>query len=52
MAEYWLISVPGEPTAQQAFDNLNGATTKAGLANNTKFHVPDLKVNFFQILSL
>lgn len=44
MAEYWLISVPGEPTAQQAFDNLNASTTKSGLATITKFHVPDLKV--------
>ncbi|XP_055346598.1 V-type proton ATPase subunit C-like [Paramacrobiotus metropolitanus] len=45
MSEYWLISVPGEPTAQQAFDNLNNATSKTNnLSANYKFHVPDLKV--------
>ncbi|OQV13268.1 V-type proton ATPase subunit C [Hypsibius exemplaris] len=53
MADYWLISVPGEPTAQQAFDNLNTTTTKASLATNTKFHVPDLKVGTLdQLVSL
>ncbi|GAV01314.1 hypothetical protein RvY_12048 [Ramazzottius varieornatus] len=53
MSEYWLISVPGEPTTQQAFDNLTNITTKGALGTISKFHVPDLKVGTLdQLVSL
>ena len=43
--EYWLISAPGEPTLQQAWDTLNRTTSKYhGLTTNFKLHIPDLKV--------
>ncbi|CAK8696136.1 unnamed protein product [Clavelina lepadiformis] len=48
MSEYWIISVPGEKTAQQAWDRLNKATSGQGgnnvLSHNYKFHIPELKV--------
>jgi hypothetical protein len=40
--ELWLVSVPGEKTAQEAWDRLNRGT--ASLAVNSKFTIPDLKV--------
>ncbi|KHN71479.1 V-type proton ATPase subunit C [Toxocara canis] len=40
--DLWLISAPGEKTAQETWDTLNRTT--AGLSNNYKFNIPDLKV--------
>lgn len=46
MAEYWLISAPGDKTCQQTFDTMNNVTSKQNsLSSNFKFHIPDLKVN-------
>jgi len=45
VAEFWLISAPGDPTCQQTWDTLNKATSKQnGLTTNFKLHMPDLKV--------
>uniref|UniRef100_A0AAR2KCC5 V-type proton ATPase subunit C n=1 Tax=Pygocentrus nattereri TaxID=42514 RepID=A0AAR2KCC5_PYGNA len=56
MAEFWLISAPGEKTCQQTWDKMNIATTRtANLSTNSKFTIPDLKVNdlpFLFILNL
>ncbi|TSK28194.1 V-type proton ATPase subunit C 1-A [Bagarius yarrelli] len=44
MAEFWLISAPGEKTCQQTWDRMNAATSHANnLATNNKFTIPDLK---------
>uniref|UniRef100_F1L3T5 V-type proton ATPase subunit C n=1 Tax=Ascaris suum TaxID=6253 RepID=F1L3T5_ASCSU len=40
--DLWLISAPGEKTAQETWDKLNRTTTN--LSNNYKFNIPDLKV--------
>uniref|UniRef100_A0A914RYZ7 V-type proton ATPase subunit C n=1 Tax=Parascaris equorum TaxID=6256 RepID=A0A914RYZ7_PAREQ len=40
--DLWLISAPGEKTAQETWDRLNRTT--ANLANTYKFNIPDLKV--------
>lgn len=48
MAEYWLISAPGDKTCQQTWENMNNVTSKQNnLCVNYKFHIPDLKVRFF-----
>lgn len=45
MAEFWLISAPGEKTCQQTWERMNAATTHANnLSTNNKFTIPDLKV--------
>jgi len=45
MAEYWLISAPGDKTCQQTFETMNNVTSKQNnLCVNYKFHIPDLKV--------
>ncbi|MBN3274620.1 VTC1B ATPase, partial [Polyodon spathula] len=44
MAEFWLISVPGEKPKQQPWERMNTVTTKANLSSNFKFTIPDLKV--------
>jgi len=45
MAEYWLISAPGEKSCQQTWETLNNATAKQNnYSTNYKFHIPDLKV--------
>lgn len=47
MAEYWLISAPGDKTCQQTWENMNNVTSKQNnLCVNYKFHIPDLKVRF------
>lgn len=50
MAEYWLISAPGEKTCQQTWDTLNRATAQNQLSINYKFNVPDLKVGTLDML--
>uniref|UniRef100_A0A8R1ILG1 V-type proton ATPase subunit C n=1 Tax=Caenorhabditis japonica TaxID=281687 RepID=A0A8R1ILG1_CAEJA len=40
--EYWLISVPGEKGANDAWDKLNRATGNSSA--NSKYSIPDLKV--------
>lgn len=52
MAEYWLISAPGEKTCQQTWDTLNRATAQNQLSINYKFNVPDLKVIKAQITDI
>lgn len=45
MAEFWLISAPGEKTCQQTWEKLCNVTSKQNnLSTNYKFHLPDLKV--------
>uniref|UniRef100_A0A8D3EDZ7 V-type proton ATPase subunit C n=1 Tax=Scophthalmus maximus TaxID=52904 RepID=A0A8D3EDZ7_SCOMX len=45
MAEFWLISAPGEKTCQQTWDKLMVATSRTNnLSTNNKFNIPDLKV--------
>lgn len=45
MAEYWLISAPGDKTCQQTWETMNNVTSKQNnLCVNYKFHIPDLKV--------
>ncbi|XP_060760735.1 V-type proton ATPase subunit C 1-B [Neoarius graeffei] len=51
MAEFWLISAPGEKTCQQTWERMNAATTRANnLSTNTKFTIPDLKVGTLDVL--
>lgn len=46
MAEYWLISAPGDKTMQQTWESMNNVTSKQNnLCVNYKFHIPDLKVS-------
>uniref|UniRef100_A0A1I7TQI8 V-type proton ATPase subunit C n=1 Tax=Caenorhabditis tropicalis TaxID=1561998 RepID=A0A1I7TQI8_9PELO len=40
--EYWLISVPGEKGANDAWDKLNRST--GNISTNSKYLIPDLKV--------
>lgn len=51
MAEFWLISAPGDKTCQQTFDKLCMATANQNmLSTNYKFAIPDLKVGTLDIL--
>ncbi|WAR01761.1 VATC-like protein [Mya arenaria] len=51
MAEYWLISAPGDKTCQQTFDKLNAATGRPNnISTNYKFNLPDLKVGTLDTL--
>lgn len=51
MAEYWLISAPGDKTCQQTWETMNNVTSKQNnLCVNYKFHIPDLKVNFNKLI--
>lgn len=53
MAEYWLISAPGDKTCQQTWETMNNVTSKQNnLCVNYKFHIPDLKVSFIRILNI
>ena len=40
--EMWLISVPGDPNPQEAWERLNRGT--AALSMSNKFPIPELKV--------
>lgn len=42
MAEYWLVSVPGDPTPKDAWERIKDKTATMSLVN--KFSLPDLKV--------
>lgn len=42
MAEYWLISAPGDKTPQQTYINLKGRMT--GLSPVFQLNLPELKV--------
>ena len=45
MAEFWLISAPGEPTPDRAWSILQDKTTRdADLSKNHRIHLPELKV--------
>uniref|UniRef100_A0A8C4HH73 V-type proton ATPase subunit C n=1 Tax=Dicentrarchus labrax TaxID=13489 RepID=A0A8C4HH73_DICLA len=51
MAEFWLISAPGEKTCQQTWDKLMVATARTNnLSVNNKFNIPDLKVGTLDVL--
>ncbi|RXM29607.1 V-type proton ATPase subunit C 1-A [Acipenser ruthenus] len=52
MAEFWLISAPGEKSNQQSWERMNTVTTKANLSSNFKFTIPDLKVGTLDALSV
>ena len=43
MAEYLLVSAPGEPTPSKTWDLINEKTSN--LSINNKFSIPDLKVS-------
>ncbi|XP_001505973.1 V-type proton ATPase subunit C 2 isoform X3 [Ornithorhynchus anatinus] len=44
MAEFWLISAPGDKENLQALERMNTVTSKSNLSYNTKFTIPDFKV--------
>lgn len=46
MSEFWLISAPGDKENLQALERLNTVTSKSNLSYNTKFAIPDFKVQF------
>jgi len=48
MAEYMLVSAPGEPTPKKTWDLINERTSS--LAINNKFSIPDLKVGTLDTL--
>lgn len=51
MAEFWLVSAPGDKTCQQTFDKLCMTTANQNmLSTNYKFAIPDLKVGTLDIL--
>ncbi|NWZ63348.1 VATC2 ATPase, partial [Acrocephalus arundinaceus] len=50
MSEFWLISAPGDKTNLQAWERMNTVTSKSNLSNNSKFHIPDLKVGTLDAL--
>ncbi|XP_053565658.1 V-type proton ATPase subunit C 2 [Bombina bombina] len=50
MAEFWLISAPGDKANLTALEKLNTVTTKANLSSNSKFVIPDLKVGTLDAL--
>ena len=46
MAEFWLISAPGEKSPQQTYEIMNNVTAKQqNLSVNFKFAIPELKVS-------
>lgn len=50
MAEFWLISIPGDKTNLAALERMNTVTSKANLSSNSKFIIPDLKVGTLDAL--
>ena len=42
MAEYWLVSAPGDPTLKETWEKIRDKTGTLSLVN--KFSLPDLKV--------
>lgn len=44
MSEFWLISAPGDKENLQALERMNTVTSKSNLSYNTKFAIPDFKV--------
>ncbi|XP_077979362.1 V-type proton ATPase subunit C 1-B-like [Glandiceps talaboti] len=51
MAEFWLISAPGEKTCQQTWERMNNTTAKSqSLSVNHKVNIPDLKVGTLDVL--
>lgn len=46
MSEFWLISAPGDKENLQALERMNTVTSKSNLSYNTKFTIPDFKVQF------
>lgn len=46
MAEFWIISAPGEKTPQNTFERLDSATNSGSdrLSDNHRFNIPELKV--------
>ncbi|CAL1280264.1 unnamed protein product [Larinioides sclopetarius] len=41
---FWIVSVPGDPNPQKAFEKLKENTEAKKLSLNYKFHIPELKV--------
>ena len=50
MAEYWLISAPGDKTPQQTYMNLKGRMT--GLSPVFQLNLPELKVGNISLYDL
>lgn len=46
MSEFLLISAPGDKENLQALERMNTVTSKSNLSYNTKFTIPDFKVQF------
>lgn len=46
MSEFWLISAPRDKENLQALKRMNTVTSKSNLSYNTKFTIPDFKVQF------
>lgn len=44
MSEFWLISAPGDKENLRALERMNTVTSKSNLSQNTKFAIPDFKV--------
>lgn len=45
MAEFWLVSAPGEPSPEQTWTKLQDRTSRQNdLSENYRIHLPDLKV--------
>ncbi len=44
MAEYWIISAPGDPRPEDTWGIIKEKT--GGVSVNHKFNIPDLKVLF------
>ncbi len=42
MAEYWLVSAPGDPSPHETWEKIKEQT--GSLAINHKFNIPELKV--------
>ncbi|GIX84501.1 v-type proton ATPase subunit C 1 [Caerostris darwini] len=42
--QFWIVSIPGEPSKEEAFRTFNEATQANKLSINYKFHVPELKI--------
>lgn len=42
MAEYWLVSAPGEPTPRETWEKIKEQT--GSLSINHRFNIPELKV--------
>ena len=50
MTDFWLISVPGNPTPNKSWEEI--AEKTAHLSSSSKFSIPDLKVRLLPVRSV